>query len=183
METYISILRGINVSGRNKISMADLKKLYEDLKLQDVTTYIQSGNVVFRAPKQNDEKLAKKIEDAIHSKYSFDVPVIIRSAEEMRNVVTMNPMMKDKSINPEKLHVTFFATLPEEKKVESIKGIDYCPDNFIIMGKEIFLYCPNGYGITKLSNNFFENKLKVKATTRNWKTVNKLVDIANDLIK
>ena len=183
METYISILRGINVGSHNKIQMTDLKKLYEDLKLKHVITYIQSGNVIFTASKENDEKLARKIEDSIYSKYSIDVPVIIRSEEEMKKIVASNAMLQDATVNKEKLHVTFLATLPDKTKVESIKHLDYSPDKFIIMGKEIFLYCPNGYGITKLSNNFFENKLKVKATTRNWKTVNKLVDIAADLIK
>jgi uncharacterized protein (DUF1697 family) len=181
METYISILRGINVSGHKKIQMNDLKTLYEDLKFKNVTTYIQSGNVVFKASKQRDEVLAKKIEAAIYSKYDFEVPVITRNVEEMKNTISINPFLKDTGIDKEKLHVTFLEEIPDKTKVDSIKNIDYSPDKLIITGKEIFLYCPNGYGITKLSNNFFENKLKVNATTRNWKTVNKLVEIAEDL--
>ena len=178
METYISILRGINVSGHKKIQMDDLKALFENLKFKNVTTYIQSGNVIFKASKQCDEVLTKKIEDAIYSKYNFEVPVINRSVEEVRNIIAANPLLKDSNIDAEKLHVTFLEEVPGKTKVDSIKNIDYSPDKFIIIGKEIFLYCPDGYGITKLSNNFFENKLKVSATTRNWKTVNKLLELA-----
>lgn len=178
METYISILRGINVSGHKKIQMDDLKALFENLKFKTVTTYIQSGNVIFKASKQRDEVLAKKIEEAIYSKYNFEVPAIIRSVQEMRNIIAVNPLLKESNIDAEKLHVTFLEEVPDKTKVDSIKSSGYSPDKFIIIGKEIFLYCPNGYGITKLSNNFFENKLKVSATTRNWKTVNKLLELA-----
>ncbi len=179
MKIYISMLRGINVSGQKKIQMIDLKALYEALKFKDVTTYIQSGNIIFKAnEKIFDENLAIKIEEAIYKKYNFNVSVIIRSVEEMENIISVNPFLKEREINIEKLHVTFLAENPPQANVESIKHIDYSPDKFIITGKEIYLYCPNGYGITKLSNNFFENKLKVKATTRNWKTVNKFVELA-----
>jgi len=182
MQTYISILRGINVSGQKKIQMTDLKMLYEDLKFKNVTTYIQSGNIIFEANKQRDEALAKKIENAINEKYHFHVPVIIRSIEEMKNTLVVNPLLKEPNIVIEKLHVTFLEELPDKAKVDNIKDIDYSPDKFIIIGKEIFLYCPNGYGITKLSNNFFENKLRVNATTSNWKTLNKLVEMADNLL-
>lgn len=181
METYISILRGINVGAHKKIQMTDLKVLYGDLKFKNVTTYIQSGNVIFKANKQSDEVLAHKIEKAIYERYGFEVPVIIRSAEEMKNIIAVNPFLKEPNINEEKLHVTFLTETPDKAKIESIKDLDYSPDRFIIIDKKIFLYCPNGYGITKLSNNFFENKLKVSATTRNWKTVNKLVEIAEEV--
>jgi len=181
MQTYISILRGINVSGQKKIQMTDLKALYENLKFKNVSTYIQSGNVIFKRKRQSDEVLAKKIQNAIYEKYSFEVPVIIRNVEELKNTIATNPFLKEKNINEEKLHITFLEKLPDKAKVHIIKNIDYSPDKFIIIDKEIFLYCPNGYGITKLSNNFFENNLKVTATTRNWKTVNKLVEIADDL--
>ena len=173
------MLRGINVSGQKKIQMTDLKALYEALKFKDITTYIQSGNIIFKASeKTSDETLAAKIEKAIYKKYNFNVPVIIRSVEEMDNTISVNPFLKENGLNTEKLHVTFLADNPQQTNIESIKHIDYSPDKFIITGKEVYLYCPNGYGITKLSNNFFENKLKIKATTRNWKTVNRLFALA-----
>jgi uncharacterized protein (DUF1697 family) len=180
MQTFISILRGINVSGQKKILMSDLKALYESLKFKDVITYIQSGNVIFRADaKLSDNDLAKKIENAILKKYNFSVPVIIRSAEEIKKIISANPFLKEKNINQEKLHVTFLSDVPEKKYLEAVKELDFTPDNFVITGKEVFLYIPDSYGETKLSNKFFENKLKVSATTRNWKSVNKLAELAN----
>lgn len=179
MKTFISILRGINVSGQKKILMADLKVLFENLEFEDVSTYIQSGNVVFSADeKSTGQDLARKIEAAISEKYSFHVPVIIRTAVEIENILAVNPFLKDVNIDREKLHVTFLEEIPEQEKLESIKSFDFPPDQFVIIGKEVFLHCPDKYGETKLSNKFFENKLKVSATTRNWKTVNKLVEMA-----
>lgn len=179
MKTYNSILRGINVSGQKKVLMTDLKALYESLGFEDVTTYIQSGNVIFKTSLQSSNlNLAKKIEDAILKKYNFDVPVIIRSIEEIENVISANPFLKETEINTEKLHVTFLADAPDKASLESIKNFDYPPDKFFIIGKEVFLHCPVSYGETKLSNKFFENQLKVSATTRNWKTINKLLEIA-----
>lgn len=178
MQTYISILRAINV-GQKKILMTDLKSLYEELKFKEVTTYIQSGNVIFKTDKKiPDQALAKKIEQAIAKKYHFDVPVIIRTVDEMKKTIAANPFLKQRGINLEKLHVTFLAENPEQANVKNIQDLDYKPDKFNIMGKDIYLYCPNGYGITKLSNGFFENKLGVTATTRNWRTVNILAELA-----
>jgi uncharacterized protein (DUF1697 family) len=178
MKTFISILRGINVSGQRKIQMTDLKALYEALKFTNVITYIQSGNVIFKSKSASDQKLAKRIEDAIYERYNFNVPVIIRTVEEMEHAISVNPFLKQSKIDIEKLHITFLAEIPEQENVESIRNINYSPDKFIIIDKEVYLYCPNGYGITKLSNNFFEQKLKIKATTRNWRTVNKLFEMA-----
>ena len=180
MKTFISILRGINVSGQKKILMADLKTLYENLKFKDVVTYIQSGNVVFKASeKLSNQDLASLIEKAILKQYKFDVPVIVRNADELKNIISTNPFVKEKNINIEKLHVTFLAEIPTQINLDSLKNTHYPPDKFIVIDKEVFLYCPDSYGETKLSNKFIETKLKVSATTRNWKTINKLVEISN----
>ena len=178
MQTFISILRGINVSGQKKILMADLKSLFESLKFSDVNTYIQSGNVSFKAnEKLSDILLAEKIEKAIYKKYSFEVPVIIRNEGELKKITSSNPFLKEKGIDIKKLHVTFLSQIPGEAEIKNIAGVDYSPDRFVITGKEIYLHIPESYGETKLSNNFFEKKLKVKATTRNWNTVNKLLEM------
>lgn len=159
--------------------MTELKALYESLGFTDVITYIQSGNVIFKYKKESDIKLAQKIEEAISKKYKFDVPVIIRSVDEVKKVLSSNPYLKAKKRNEERLYVTFLAEVPSKENLEAIKKYDFSPDEFIIIGKEIYLHVVNGYGNTKLSNNFFENKLKVTATTRNWKTVGKLVELGN----
>jgi len=182
METYISILRGINLGGHNSIQMTSLKEIYEKLGFKKVVTYIQSGNVIFKASKnESDLTFAKKIEAAILKKYKFNVPIIIRSFPEMEKIISTNPLVNQKEINIERLHVTFLSENPKQENLTIVKGIDFPPDQFIIIEKEIYLHCPDGYGISKLSNNFFENKLKVIATTRNWRTVNKLADMAKDI--
>ena len=179
MPTYISILRGINVSGQKKILMADLKVLYEGLKFKEVITYIQSGNIIFKTEKPFPNKeIANKIEKTISAKYKFDVPVIVRSVEEIKNIISINPFVNNKGVDIEKLHVTFLNDIPAKENLTSIKSFNFPPDEFNIIGKEVFLHCPVSYGETKLSNKFFESKLKVTATTRNWKTVNKLMELA-----
>jgi len=180
-QAFISMLRGINVSGQKKILMTDLKELYEKLGFSQVTTYIQSGNVIFKSnEKLPDTRLAKKIEKAIYEKYDFEVAVIIRSAEEIKKTISSNPFLKEKNCDTKRLYVTFLSEIPAKENVESIENIHFLPDKFIVSEKEIYLYVPKGYGETKISNNFFEQKLKVKATTRNWNTVNKLSDLASN---
>ena len=179
MQIYLAILRGINVSGQKKILMADLKELFDDLKYRDVKTYIQSGNVVFKtALKSPDLEIAGKIQKAIEKKYHFHVPVVIRTKEELKSIIASNPFLKERDIDLKKLHVTFLSEMPAEENAESITNSDFSPDRFRISGKEVYLHIPESYGETKLSNNFFDKKLKVAATTRNWNTVNKLFEIA-----
>lgn len=180
MKTYVSMLRGINVSGQKMIKMPELKQLYEDIGFSGVVTYIQSGNVVFSTG-GNDikEDLIEKIEKAILEKFGFQVPVIIRTIDELKEVVRAVPFKNSEGIVPGKIYITFLENKPEEGNILKINPFDYKPDRFFIAGKEIYLDCASGYGTTKLSNTFFENKLKVRATTRNWNTVNKLIDLAS----
>ncbi|HYK77648.1 MAG TPA: DUF1697 domain-containing protein [Daejeonella sp.] len=179
MTTYISMLRGINVSGHKKILMADLKALYENLNFQNVSTYIQSGNVIFHSDENlSDQQFAEKIRSQIFNQYGFEVPVLIRTLSQLQNTLSSNPFLKQEGIDLEKLHVTFLSEKPNPANLTGIQSNIYLPDEFIISEQEIFLHCPINYGETKLSNKFFESKLKVLATTRNWKTVNKLVEIA-----
>ena len=179
MELFISVLRGINVSGQKKILMADLKALYEELGFANIKTYIQSGNVVFKTEgRRSNQDLAKEIETAIQLKYGFAVPVIIRRGAELSQLVAANPFLPSSTIDPEKLHVTFLADTPQQINIDKINTFNYPPDQFVIIGQEIFLYIPDRYSDSKLSNSFFENKLKVTATTRNWKTVNQLLQMA-----
>jgi uncharacterized protein (DUF1697 family) len=179
MKTYLSMLRGINVSGQKKIPMAELKSIYEDLEFKNVTTYIQSGNVIFQT--ENELELSKRIERKIEENFKFHVPVIIRTNTEMEMILTENPFLKEKNINVERLHVTFLNESPAVGNLEKLKAISCENDTFVILGKDIYLYCPNGYGRTKLNNNFFENKLKVTATTRNWRTVCELAKISKSI--
>jgi uncharacterized protein (DUF1697 family) len=179
MPIIISILRGINV-GQRKVLMTDLKALYEKLGFKNVNTYIQSGNVIFKTDKKiSHQDLAEKIEKVISRQYGFEVPVINRTREELNKIILANPFLEIKGIDKSKLHVTFLATEPDQANIKFIREFDYTPDKFIISGTEVFLHIPVSYAETKLSNKFFESKLKVSATTRNWNTVTKLAEMAD----
>lgn len=179
---YISILRGINVSGQKKIKMTDLKILYEKQGFEDVITYIQSGNVIFESKtKLTIETLKKIIEKAIETKYTFQVPVDIRTNQELKQIIEKYPYEEvKKEDNETKVLVTFLQSTPLDEKVESLLEYVKSPEKLIIQGKEVYLYCPNGYGRSKLTNTFIEKKLGVSATTRNWKSVKKLYELSMD---
>ena len=176
MNKKIAILRGINVGGKRKILMADLKALCQKLGWINVVTYIQSGNLIFDSEKQNSQ-LENTLEKAISSRYGFDVPVIIRNADELQTSIGNNSF-SDGDTDITKLHLTFLKEKPSGENVEKIKTYNYEPDKFEIEEKHVFIYCAGKYHQTKLTNNFFENKLKVGATTRNWKTVLKLQELS-----
>jgi len=177
MNTYISMLRGINVSGQKKIRMADLKSLYESLGLDNVQTYVQSGNVVFDSDEQDIDKLRNSIETQIEKQFGFSVPVLIRTMVDFKRVVENHPFAQEEAI---RVLVTFLYEIPEESKWKELSHHKDKVDQFVLGEQEIFLFCPGGYGKTKLSNTFFEKKLDVVATTRNWKSVNTLYEIANE---
>ena len=176
---YISILRGINVSGQKKINMADLKFLLESLGFENVVTYIQSGNVIFDSSIKNKDELKTIIEKAISTKYKFNVPVIIRTKTDFKNIIKKLPFI---SINVEKdgtvVLVTFLATKPLKANITAIQDYVKIPEKLVITDTHAYLHCPNGYGKSKLSNNFLEKKLDVEATTRNWKSIHKLAELS-----
>jgi len=180
MNTFISLLRGINVSGQKKIKMAELKALYESLDLVNVRTYIQSGNVIFASDEQDTAKLTGLIEAQIEQTFGYAVTVFIRDSQDLRRIVDSNPFSNDRNEDPAKLHVTFLYSPPDKSKLSNLAVPNNETGEFFIGDREIFLFCPDGYGRTKLSNNFFERKLGVPATTRNWKTVNTLLNMANE---
>lgn len=179
MSKKIAILRGINVGGRRKILMADLRQLMTDIGFMDVGTYIQSGNVFLNSNKEaTDIKLAEEIEQAILDKYGFAVPVIVKSVDEIVQAVQENPFYQDKEVDIKTLHLTFLKETPSSENLAKTEAYDYSPDKFVIQDKCVFIYCEGKYHQSKLTNNFFEKKLKVPATTRNWKTVLKLMELS-----
>ena len=177
MNTYISILRGINVSGSKMIKMDALKKIYESIGFSNVQTYIQSGNVIFQSKKSVPTDLEKKIAAGILKATNFEVPVLVNEPDEMKETFNNNPFLDKRKEDINFLHVTFLSDIAQKENIEKIKGA-YLPDEFFLSGKNIYLFCPNGYGKTKLTNNFFEHKLKLSATTRNWKTITELINIS-----
>ena len=176
---YVSILRGINVSGQKKIQMADLKALYETQGFESVTTYIQSGNVVFESADTDRSNLKKAIERAVEKKYKFHVPVDIRTSQELKAIVENCPYEEAKfEENGTRVLVTFLQSTPSKQKQELLSEYVKSPERLAIQGTEVYLYCPNGYGKSKLTNTFLENKLGISATTRNWKSVKKLYELS-----
>jgi len=177
MQTYIALLRGINVSGHKKIKMADLRTHIEELDFQDVQTYIQTGNVIFRSKKAPSNKLEILIKNKIIEKYGFDVPVIVITPAAIKSASNNNPFEKDSTKDPKKFGVIFLQEQPLQENIEKLKEYDYSPEEYVLDDKIIYFYAANGAGNAKMTNNFFENKLKVKATSRNWKTTNKLLEM------
>jgi len=177
---YIAILRGINVGGTRKILMKDLKSLFEKLDFSKVETYIQSGNVIFDYKEMvSGVELEQLIQQAIAKTFGFDVPVIVRTAGEWAKSIVNNPFLKGKDADIDRLHLTCLKEIPSPDYLEKIKLIQFLPDRYEIIGKDVFIFCAAGYGTSKLTNPFFESKLKVPATTRNWKTVLKLHEMIN----
>lgn len=179
MINYISLLRGINVSGQKKIKMADLRKIYEDLELKNVKSYVQSGNVVFQSDVPPDI-LSAKIELAIEAEYDFSVPVFVYSSGLWQQIKGENPFADDYYKESKFFHVTFLAEMPDKNLISELEGQDFGADEYRIVDNIVYLYCPNGYGRTKLNNNFWERKLKVSATTRNWNTIKKLLELVEE---
>lgn len=162
------MLRGINLGARNRVAMPALRELFEDLGFNDVSTYVQSGNVAFSSPKKPDAvAIAKRIEKDLNA----TSPVLLRSATELAKVIRANPF------DPPGSHVTFLEENPAAAKVKALDPDAYPPDAFAVIGRDVFLSCPQGYGRSKLSNAFWEKKLATVATTRNWKTVTALHDL------
>jgi uncharacterized protein (DUF1697 family) len=178
MTTYISLLRGINVSGQKKIKMAALKVVYESLKFEHVKTYIQSGNVVFQS--SNDKVTIKNnIETAIKEHFDFDVPVLILSQEQLENTAKSLPFP---AINIEeegsKIIVFFLSESVSNDQEKTLGAYLTNSEQLVLDQNVIFLYCPEGSGKSKLTNKLIETKLKLTSTARNIKTVNKLLSLA-----
>lgn len=178
MTTYISILRGINVSGQKLIKIDALRKSYENMGFHNVTTYLQSGNVIFTGNEFEINDLEQKISQQIEKDIGFEVPVIVLTIDKLQKVIENNPFLKEPDKDQAFLHVTFLSTKPDHFDRVTIEDKKQNGEEIFFTDIAVYLYCPNGYGRTKLNNNFLEAKIKVGATTRNWKTTNELLKIA-----
>ena len=180
---YVALLRGINLGNKNKILMKDLRELFMHLGFLHIKTYIQTGNVVFSSnDDENAHDLSIKIEDQIFSSYGFKVPIIVKTEQNFKDILIQNPFIQKGITDNERLHLTLLAHAPQQKQLEEIKAFATIshPDEFSIIGKNVFIYCSKRYMDTKLGNNFFEKKLKINASTRNWKTILKINELLNN---
>lgn len=180
METYISLLRGINI-GKKQIPMKELKALYESLGFKNVQTYIQSGNVLFQYKKSKAEKLSQMVEKKIEEIFGHDVRVLHLTIPDIDEVIAGNPFTRQLSAT-EKIYVAFLITpVTDEERLQKLNEMDFIPDKFIVTHRAVYIYCDKGYGTTKINNNFFEAKLKIAATTRNWNTTLKMCELAKKI--
>jgi uncharacterized protein (DUF1697 family) len=174
--TYVAMLRGVNVGG-NPLKMEWLRGACEEMGLRNVRTYLQSGNIVLASP-LGAVNLATSLKRKIDKQTRLPVPVIVRSAKEMADIVAQNPFLKQKGLDATKLHVTFLADAPKQPDIARLDRFAGTRDAYQLAKREIFLYCPINYGETKLSNTAIEKALGVSATTRNWNTVTTLAEMA-----
>ena len=181
--TYIALLRGINVGGNKPIRMSQLAELCESLGFTNIRTYVQSGNVIFDAREAIPEDIAGKLEKALQRRFGFEVKVFVRTPRELSDIIAGNPLIRKRGIDRKKLHVTFLLTRTPLKTTAGLDVLKAANEMVVLKVEHIYLYCPNGYGKSKLSNPNIERKLRVVATTRNWNTVCALRDLAEGLQK
>lgn len=173
MNTYIALLRGINISGQKIIKMADLRAFLTEAGLSQVQTYIQSGNIIFESS-QSRKELTKLIIETIEKHYGFHVPTIILTPAELQQAADNNPYQGTEG---NKLYLTFLSEAPLLDGLDAIMSVKKTDEEIKLIEKVLYFHCPNGAARSKISNNLVEKKLAVRATTRNWRTTNKLLDL------
>jgi uncharacterized protein (DUF1697 family) len=176
LSTHVALLRGINVGGKNKLPMKVLVPTFTEIGCQDVVSYIQSGNVIFKAAKALAVRVPELIQVAIERKFGLRVPVIVRSAEQLNDVRQRNPFLGSNS-DVEHLHVAFLAGPPKARQIAALDWNRSPPDRFFVRGQEVFLHLPNGVARTKLTNAYLDATLATTSTMRNWNTVQKLLEL------
>ncbi|WP_159799123.1 DUF1697 domain-containing protein [Flavobacterium sp. MK4S-17] len=178
MPVYLALLRGINVSGQKLIKMADLRMHMEAGGYKNVQTYIQSGNIVFKSESVSSQSVAKNIERLIKAQYGFDVTVFVYNKEEIEKAVDSNPFITGRAPEPagaKKLYVTFLNAAPLAEDVDKLKQAPIGNDRIAVSGNILYFKLAESAATSKLSNNLIENKLRLRATTRNWNTTLKLL--------
>ena len=177
--THIALLRGINVGGKNKVPMKELVEVFVDAGCSDVRTYIQSGNVVFSADSALAESISARLTKAVAEHFGYEIPVLLRTAEQMSDVIRGNPFL-EAGAPEDALHVLFLADVPESDRVDALDPDRSRTDAFAVRGQEIYLWLPNGVARTRLTNDYFDSKLATTSTGRNWRTVVKLFELTQE---
>jgi uncharacterized protein (DUF1697 family) len=179
MPTYVALLRGINVGKHKRISMEDLRALVKNFGGTDVRTYVNSGNVVFASEQTVAGTIARDIAAAFRGHIGQDVPVVVRTAAEMEAIVKKNPFPEVEG-EPKLLHVSFLDDTPDPKGVPLLDEIETGADRVRLIGREVFIHYPNGITGATLQQGQYERALGVSSTSRNWSTVTKLAEMANE---
>jgi uncharacterized protein (DUF1697 family) len=176
-QTYVALLRAINLGSRNKVPMPALRELFEELGGEEPETYLQSGNVVYRCPSSAKAASEAAIERAIEKQFGHTIRVLLRTAAQLRKVAADNPFAAGPD-DSRALHVTFLVDTPKRALVSALDPQAFAPDEFRVIRREVYLNCPGGYGRSKLNNAYFEKALGVAGTTRNWRTTTALAELA-----
>jgi uncharacterized protein (DUF1697 family) len=176
MGVHVALLRGINVAGKNRLPMKVLGDIFNSVGCLRVEAYIQSGNIVFLATERLASHVPALVSEELARSFELQVPVVMRTAGQLKRVARANPFLRA-GVDPQTLHVLFLAELPTRARVSTLDAQRSSPDQFVVMGTEIYLRCPNGMGRTKLTNAYFDSKLATTTTARNWRTVLKLVEM------
>ncbi|HSP78849.1 MAG TPA: DUF1697 domain-containing protein [Myxococcaceae bacterium] len=178
MARYVALLRGINVGGNKKVPMARLRELLQGIGYTDVATLLQSGNAVFTSREKNPAKLVRQLESAIAGEFGFEVSVLIRTRDELAAIIEGNPLPGAEDA-PSRFLVTFLSDVPEPKRLQEFDPAEYLPDEFRVVGREIYARFPNGIRDSKLATVLGGPRLGVTPTARNWNTVTKLLELAD----
>ena len=178
MPVYIALLRGINIGPHKRMKMEKLRASCERLGFAGVKTYIQSGNVIFKAPKLSPAALSKKLGECIVKDFGFSAEVISRGREGLKAIIDRNPFTKERGIDLSKLHVLFLSEAPSEAALNKLQALTLAPDRAHSYGQEIYFYFPNGVSGSSLWKHPLDRVLSVAATMRNWKTVRTLYQMA-----
>lgn len=176
METRIALFRGINVGGKNILPMQELKSMLEDMGAKNVQTYIQSGNAVFRIEEADVRFLADEIRTAIGRRHGFEPHVLVLTLEELEDAVESNPFPEAES-EPKTLHLLFLDSAPENPDLEGLESIRRDPERFSLRNRNFYLHAPGGIGRSKLAAGA-EKLLGIPVTARNWRTVCKVLTLA-----
>jgi uncharacterized protein (DUF1697 family) len=181
MAVIVSFLRGVNVGGNHRMGMEALRAVYESLGLRDVQTCLQSGNVVFRSGAREMGALARRIEMAIEETFGFHSAVVVRTTAELRAVIGACPFAGREGLDPAKLAVTFLAAEPDAEALARVAAVSYEPEEVRVGRRELYIYFPNGMGRTRFSAEKVERMLRTAGTSRNWSTVRRLLDLAEEM--
>jgi uncharacterized protein (DUF1697 family) len=173
---HVALLRAINVGGKNKLPMKDLTAMFTGAGCGNVRSYIQSGNIIFTAPPGLPARLSGLITAQIKRRFGHEVPVVLRTVEQLAKVISTNPFIQA-GVAERELHVMFLADLPDAGRIRSLDAGRSAPDEFVVRGQEIYLRLPNGAARSKLTNQYFDSKLATVSTARNWRTVTKLLEL------
>lgn len=177
MNTFVALLRAVNVGGKNKLPMSTLRASLEAAGFADVVTYIQSGNVVVKASERSSRTVARRVEAAIEAEFGLEVEALVRSGKELVKVIDSNPFV-GRVADVTKLHVLFLDRKPDVVALETLAQKPFGPDEFVAGASEVYLHCPDGVGRSKLVIAMGPKLAPAVATMRNWNTVTKLAQMA-----